>query len=433
MIILSLDAVGSRDLPYMEMLPNFGKFFEQAAGCREVTSVYPSLTYPAHTSIVTGRYPAHHGIVNNLRLQPEREPSDWFWQRRYIQGTTLYDEARKKGMKTAALLWPVTGKARIRYNLPEVLPNRPWQNQVEVSAANGNVFYELELLKKFGHLRDGIRQPQLDNFVHACMLYTLKKYKPDLFLIHMTDVDTNRHLHGVESEEAKAALRRHDQRLGELLGTLEEMGLRGETDVVLLGDHYQKDVRKAIYPNYVLVKKGYVKVENGRVKDWTVLARDCDGSCYIYVKEKAMLPEARRVLEEMKAQENSGIARIFTGEVAAKLGADPKCAFMLEAAYGYYFQNGWETYRKDAGGSDHHADFKLQAATHGYLPDQEGYRTFFMAAGPHFVPGARVGRMSLVDEGPTLAAALGVDLGETDGCAADGLLRNPPVYISRPV
>lgn len=42
MIILSLDAVGGRDLAYMETLPNFGPFFKRAAGCGEVVSVYPA-------------------------------------------------------------------------------------------------------------------------------------------------------------------------------------------------------------------------------------------------------------------------------------------------------------------------------------------------------------------------------------------------------
>lgn len=423
LIVLSLDAVGSRDLEYMETLPHFKEFFKRAAGCREVNSVYPSVTYPAHTSIVTGCYPKNHGIVNNLRVQPEREPSDWFWQRKYVSKTTLYDEAEKRGMRTAALLWPVMGKAKIHYNLPEVLPNRPWQNQIGVCMVNGTLLYELELQMKFGSLRDGIKQPQLDNFVHASMLHTIEKYRPELMLVHFTDVDTNRHLYGVESEEARAGLRRHDERLGQLMALLTRLNLMEETDVAVLGDHYQTDVKEAIYPNYVFAKKGYMTIHNGKVKEWKILARDCDGSCYIYVKEERYLSHAKALIDNLMARENSGIAAVFTGEEAAALGADPKCAFMLEAADGCYFQNGWEKYRKKVGASDHHADFKLQAATHGYLPDRDGYRTFFMAAGPHFAAGARVESMSLVDEGPTMARVLGLDLGKTDGNAVEILLK----------
>ncbi len=423
MIIMSLDAVGTKDMEYMKTLPNFRAFMKRAAGCEEVLSVYPSITYPAHTSIVTGRYPASHGIVNNLQVQPDREPSDWFWQRKYIKGTTLFDEAVKKGYKTAALLWPVMGKAKIRYNLPEVLPNRSWQNQILVSMLNGTVLYELALQRKFGHLRDGIKQPQLDNFVHTSMLYTMRKYRPDLMLVHFTDVDTNRHLYGVNSKEAKMALERHDKRLGELLDLLRELGLVEKTNLVLLGDHYQQDVKEAIYPNYILKEKGYLHIENNKILDWRVLARDCDGSCYIYSKDGESQEEIYEMLQDMKSSPESGIARIFTREEAEALGADPDCAFMLEAEDGYYFQNGWKTYRKKAGASDHHASFQTHAATHGYLPDKEGYTTFFMGAGPDFVPGARVNRMSLVDEGATLARVLNVDLGDIDGKIIKDLLQ----------
>lgn len=150
LIILSLDAVGSEDLGFLKTLPNFKLLFENAAVCEKVESVYPSITYPAHTSIITGKKPVNHGVVNNTLIQPGREKPDWMWQRKYVKGTTLYDEAMKKGYKTAALLWPVTAKSRIHYNLPEVLANRPWQNQVIVSALNGTMSYELALQKDSG-------------------------------------------------------------------------------------------------------------------------------------------------------------------------------------------------------------------------------------------------------------------------------------------
>lgn len=423
MIIVSLDAVGSKDLEYMAGLPNFKAFMERAAICRKVMSVYPSLTYPAHTSIVTGRFPKNHGIVNNLQIQPERESSDWFWQSRFIKGTTIYREAAKKGMKVAALLWPVTGRSKaIAYNLPEVLPNRWWQNQILVSFFNGSPLYELDLQRRFGRLRDGVKQPQLDHFVHASMLYTLRHYQPDLMMVHLTDADTNRHQCGVDAKEVRAALRRHDKRLGQLWNTICDMGWKDEVNVVLLGDHYQKDTHSVIYPNYYLYRSGFITVKNGRIVGWHAVARDCDGSCYIYVKDQSSEQEVLNVLLEMK-REQKGIQKIFTSQEAKALGADPECTFMLEAEPGYYFQNGWQA----AGGKVEPGSFlsdpHLQSATHGYLPQDEGYQTFFMAAGPDFLPGAEAEQMSLVDEGPTLAHVLGLNLGKIDGQTIKVLLR----------
>ena len=94
----------------MKQLPNFGRFLKDASVCTNVESVYPSITYPAHTTIITGRMPNKHGIINNTKVQPGLASPDWYWQRKYIKGTTLYDEAIKSGMKVAALLWPVTAK-----------------------------------------------------------------------------------------------------------------------------------------------------------------------------------------------------------------------------------------------------------------------------------------------------------------------------------
>lgn len=421
LIVLSLDAVGSMDLPYMKTLPHFSRYFKEAAGCEQVFSVYPSLTYPAHTSIVTGRYPVHHGIVNNHKLQPEKRRPDWLWQRRYIRGTTLYDEARKAGMKTAALLWPVTGKARIHYNLPEVWANQPWENQLSVSFKNGSPLYEIDLYRRFGYMIDRNSQPRLDNFVQASMIYTLKKYQPDVMLVHYTDVDTNRHIFGATVPGIQDALQRHDRRLGEIVSTLSSMGLERRTNLVVLGDHSQKDVFMAIYPNYWFRRQGWLTVEKGVISSWRAVARECDGACYIYLKNRRDKGLAREVgwwLNQWKEDPHSGVERIFEQPQIQEMGANKDCTFMLEAKDGYFFQNECQVPWQQAGyGSG------LHAGTHGYLPSKKDYQTIFFGSGPDFIPGARIKQMHLVDEGPLLAKVLGVDLGRTDGRIPGGLLR----------
>ena len=64
-IVLSLDAVGARDFELLKEQPNIKEILVDASYSTEVLSVYPSITYPAHTSIVTGKYPNVHGIINN--------------------------------------------------------------------------------------------------------------------------------------------------------------------------------------------------------------------------------------------------------------------------------------------------------------------------------------------------------------------------------
>src|SRR5690606_13989251 len=120
LLVISFDCLSSLDLPMLETLPHFQELLNKAAICRKVETIYPSVTYPCHATIVTGNYPNRHGVVTNTLLQPNRLSPDWYWHRRYIKGTTFYDEAKKAGLSTAALLWPVTAKAKIDYHMPEI-------------------------------------------------------------------------------------------------------------------------------------------------------------------------------------------------------------------------------------------------------------------------------------------------------------------------
>lgn len=420
MIIISLDAVGTKDIPYLKTLPNFKKLFEKSAYCMNVESVYPSLTYPAHTSIITGCTPNHHGVINNTCFQINRKSPDWMWQRRFVKKMTLYDELLKQKKKVAAVLWPVTAQSKITYNVPEVFANRPWQNQIMVSAANGSVWYELELNKKFGKMRNGVSQPALDNFAHASVVHTIEKYNPDLILVHFTDVDTHRHLYGVNHKKVTEALNRHDKRLGEIMEMLEKTGDADKTTVVILGDHYQMDAKRIVYLNYMLKERGFLTVKNGKITDYDFVARNCDGSCYIYKNPKKKLSvdrisELEVTLKECEKEDVYGIERIYTGKEAGELGADDRCLYMIEACQGVYYLDEFEMLTKGCENS------KMKA-THGYLPTKPDYQTFFMVSGYGINPGVEVPYMRLYDEGPTLARIWNVTLPEADGRVIEEIL-----------
>lgn len=186
LLVVSLDAVSSKDLTLLKTLPNFSKFLSQGALIERVHSISPTLTYPAHTTIVTGNYPIHHGIINNTLLEPSHSNPNWYWYAKAIKTPTLFDLAHEKGLTTCSILWPVTGCSQITYNLPEIFPTKKWHHQLIMSGLAGSLNYQLEILKKFGHLRQGTKQPYLDDFVMAATKYTLLKCKPDLICVHLT-------------------------------------------------------------------------------------------------------------------------------------------------------------------------------------------------------------------------------------------------------
>ncbi|KEK24352.1 ectonucleotide pyrophosphatase/phosphodiesterase [Bacillus gaemokensis] len=427
-IILSFDCLSALDFPILQKLPHFSSLIEQGAIARKVEAIYPSVTYPSHATIVTGNYPNKHGVVSNTLLQPGKESPDWHWYRRSIKGTTLYDEARKANLTTAALLWPVTGRAKIDYNLPEIFPNRPWQNQVLVSLFSGSPLYQLDLNRRFGHIRNGLSQPELDDFVLASAVHTIQTKKPNIMFVHFTDLDTQRHYHGFTSEETTAAIQRHDERLGKIISVLKENGMYEETTIIALGDHSALSENKAIQLNNLFRKKGLLSVsKSGKLTDWKAYCQSCDGSAYVHVKDKndtETIQTVQRLLEELLQNKQNGIEFILHDEAAKECGADGNCLFMLEAREGYYFvENHTGDFIKEITAKDVTSSKKYTFGTHGYSPTKPNYETIFIAAGKGIRQGTIIPYMRLIDEGPTIARLLGLHLGETDGTVIEDLLQ----------
>ncbi|MEK3888758.1 alkaline phosphatase family protein [Bacillus sp. FSL K6-3431] len=416
LIVISFDCLSSLDFSMLKELPHFQEFLQKASFCNNVETIYPSVTYPCHATIVTGNYPNRHGVINNTFLQPGEQSPDWYWHRRYIKGTTLYDEAKKAGMTTAALLWPVTAKGKIDYHMPEIFANRPWQHQIPVSLLNGSVLYQLDMNRRFGHIRKRLNQPELDEFVLESTVHTIQTKKPNLMLVHFTDLDTQRHLHGFSSTEAHAAIHRHDIRLGRIIEALKEGGIYENATIIAIGDHSALNESKAVKLNVLFREQGLINVnKRGKVIDWKAYCNSCDGSAYIYVKDDKTKKIVAETLRDLFEDKKNGIEKVLTGEEAGVKGADGSSAFMIEAQRGYYFTEGLEGAFIDRITEEDVQAKRYTHACHGYSPEKENYTTILMATGKGIRENTILPAMHLIDEGPTFAMLLGLDLGVTDG------------------
>ncbi len=423
MVIISLDSLGYRDLrEHMDELPTLKQLIQTGAWAKSVTGVYPTLTYPSHTTIITGQYPSVHGIVNNTKIQPERRSPDWFWYQKDVKSTTLYDLARQQGLTTAAFLWPVTAGSKITYNLAEIFPNRIWTNQVLVSLKASSPLFILELNRKYGKMRQGIKQPQLDAFLTACAVDTLKNKKPNLTLIHLVAMDSMRHRYGVRSPEAMAALRKLDQQVAQLIQATKDGGYYEDTNFVVLGDHYQINVNKMIHLNTLFAQKGWLKPEADQTfKEWSVMAKTCDGSTYIYTKNFNDLAQLQQVIGQVE-----GVEKIYRRKAALQRGADPACTLMVEAKEGYYFTD--ESERPAVVEAVDPATLGTPDryhGVHGYDPDKPDYQTTILFNGPAVAAGVTLEHANLVDEAPTFAKLLGVEFPEPlAGHCLDDVIKN---------
>lgn len=413
-VVISLDAVSSKDIEIIKKLPNISKLIKEGALIEKVDSVYPSLTYPAHVSIMTGKYPVNHGITNNTVLDFKDENPNWNWYGNKIKGETLFSLAKEKGLKTASILWPVTGKMKIDYNMPEIFETKPYHNQIIMSALAGSKLYQFNMNKKFASLRKGTKEPYLDNFATACAKETIKIYKPNLIMIHLIDVDSQRHDHGYGSKEALEALKRHDIRVGEIIEILKEANIYENTTLILLGDHSAIDTDKLIRLNSAFREEGLLSLYNNKVKDIKAISKECGGSCYVYLKDKE-LETKKRCLDILENLKNTGvIEKILTKEEAIAEGANDECDFLVEAKRGYYFTN--EYYGKlveETKNLDKNSH--IYKAVHGYSPKKEDYETFFLAFGRGVKKGVVLERGKLINHGPTIGKFLGLDFKDIDG------------------
>src|SRR5215469_14050262 len=72
-------------------IPNLRRLMLEGSFAETVQGVYPSVTYPSHTTIVTGRMPIEHGIYTNLSSREAgKNPEDWFWFAKAIRMRTLW-------------------------------------------------------------------------------------------------------------------------------------------------------------------------------------------------------------------------------------------------------------------------------------------------------------------------------------------------------
>ena len=423
-IVISFDAVSEEDLEFLSKQPNFSKLIKNGALIKNVESVYPSLTYPAHATIVTGKYPKNHGVINNTVLDFKNDNPDWYWYRKYIKGDTIFDLAEKSGMKTCSILWPVTARSKITYNMPEIFCTKRYDNKILKSALAGSKIYQVNMNKKFGYLRQGMEEPYLDNFATEVAKKTIRELKPNLILLHLIDSDSQKHKYGIENKEVIESLKRHDERLGEIIESLKLAGIYEDSTIIALGDHSQINVNNVIKLNSILMKNDLINVNGNKIKSYKAIAKSCDGSSYIYLKNKNDVEtrkKVRDILNELKNKYSNVIEEVYNNEEIKNLGADINASFMIEAKRGYYFIDDFLGEAIEVIDESSKIKHKLRAS-HGYLPSRDNYKTFFIAYGKTIKKGVVLEKGKLINHGPTIAKILDIDLRDCDGIVEERIL-----------
>lgn len=356
LLLVSFDAVGSDELVRLQEMPNFKRIFAKGSVFPGLKTVFISNTYPVHASIATGVVPGVHGLISNVMVQPEKTRPWWNYDSRLLKAKPLWDLAAAKGLKTAAVMWPVTAYAKnIRWNVPEIM-TREGESQVSANLRTGSKLIQLYSYLRHKNLLRGIEQPERDRFAAASMGDIISLGHPDLMLIHLTAYDSMCHKYGKGTPETDDALREMDMMLGMLA---DRAGFsEGKTTVIVFSDHSQLNVHTAVDPNRILDVLGYLRYkEDGTVTDARAFFQNCDGSSFCFNRE---LDEDQLELVKNAVLADTAVERLLSDEEMAESGYAGQAAFGVCAKRGFYFNA-----------------VNLEKATHGYPTNYPDYDVFF--------------------------------------------------------
>ncbi|KAL1531364.1 ectonucleotide pyrophosphatase/phosphodiesterase family member 3-like [Salvia divinorum] len=212
-VVLIISSDGFRfGYQYKSDLPNINRLIRNGTEAeRGLIPVFPTLTFPNHYSIVTGLYPAYHGIINNYFTDPidgdnfnmgSHEPKWWL-------GEPLWETVSNHGLKASTYFWPGSEVHKGSWDCPNnyCMPYNesvPFEERVDT------------VLNYFDLPSDEI---------------------PSFMTLYFEDPDHEGHQYGPDDVRITDAIVEIDTLMGRLIHGLEERGVFEDINIILLGDH----------------------------------------------------------------------------------------------------------------------------------------------------------------------------------------------------
>ena len=212
-VLVSLDGFKAEYLDRLP-LPNLQRAMARGTRAKAMVPVFPSLTFPNHYSLVTGRHPGNHGIVANRFYDPARKEtysigaesktvSDATWYR----GEPIWVTAERQGMVTACFFWPGSEAA-------------------------------------IGGIRPTIWNRYDDDVPNAARVKTVIEWlrlplerRPHVITLYFSELDTVSHQRPLEAPEVEAAAVSLDRAIGQLLDGIDSLPHGRQVYVLITSDH----------------------------------------------------------------------------------------------------------------------------------------------------------------------------------------------------
>lgn len=406
-VLVTIDGFPARALndPRLPM-PTLRKLEADGAHADAMQPINPTITWPNHTTLITGVDATQHYVVANgsVRFPPDgaaqlTEP--WVPEKKLVHARTLYDAAAEKGMTTGQVDWvAIYGAKHVRWQFAErpTLDNR---------IAKDLIGQKLITKDEIANFDESGSPAWHDEIWTDAAIDVLTRHTPNLLLFHLLETDTLQHEYAPLTPAAYAAYAYADTCLARLVNAAREAKLVNRITFIIASDHGFGSYTQVVRPNVALIQQGILTKRSDGIYRGGVWIQSDDGTALLYIRD----PAARATLvRKLKSYFETvpGVAAVYTNEEARKLGipglgsTDQAPDLLLAAQPGYLFDEG----------TDGPVVQQVDPArgTHGYLNTDPDMQALFIASGAHIRRGVDLGSISNLRVAPTIAAILGIDL-----------------------
>lgn len=419
-VIVSIDGLAAYLLDDPQApIPTVRRLAKEGAYVKQGMMVSnPAVTWPNHTSIVSGVRPEKHGVLANGVLVRGAEGVAVYTDPQttrdeLVRVPMLFEAAHAAGLTTGDVNWPCTrGAATLNDSFPDS-PN---------ALAHSTPRFVQDLIEA-GILADNSDASFRANSVAgrdvvwtdaAC--YLIRHRMPNLLLIHLLNVDATHHTYGAQTPAGYTANAFADACLARVVAALEEAGVRERTTIFVVADHGFTGTPKAILPNVALRQAGLLSLgATGKVTDARANVVPEGGIGLVYCNVPGEVEADRQRVKEL-LMDREGVADVLEPARFHEYGLPHPRAYAQAPDLVIVAKDGYAV----SGLAEGEAfvvpqkDARVSLGSHGFLSTSPKMNAACVLAGRGVRAGANIDTAENISIAPTAAKLLGIEF-QTDG------------------
>jgi predicted AlkP superfamily pyrophosphatase or phosphodiesterase len=392
-------------------IPSLRSFVREGAYASGVVGVVPTVTFPSHTTLVTGVSPAEHGIVANTPFDPHHTNREgWYWYAEDVRVPTLWSAAQASGLMTASVNWSVTvGDSHIDYLIPELWRAVNDEDVKLLRAVSRPEGLLARLERTLGPYVNGYEDTVEADVVRTKFAVALlREHRPAFTAVHLIALDGFEHRDGPWTPSVYATLEALDAMIGELSAAA--LANDPATVVAIVSDHGFFATHTSVNLRVALVAAGLIELAGPvapgvapTIATWQAQLIPSGGSAPVILRDRndeAVRAQVRTLLHELARDAKNGIERVAERGDLERAGGFPEADFLVEFAPGFY------------SGAALVGDLLTPATskgTHGYRPDHPEMHAAFFLKG-RGIAAQTLGVIDMRQIAPTFAGILAVRL-----------------------